>query len=97
MESITVADDVRQTPPTVLYAPTWVGPYADSTVYSLPVGVPIVQALLDRGCRVIFRAHPLNYRSPPASSSSRTSRPCSPPTPRPPDASTSGGRTPRAR
>jgi CDP-glycerol glycerophosphotransferase (TagB/SpsB family) len=47
--------------PTVLYAPTWIGPFADSAVYSLPVGVPIVQALLDRGCRVIFRAHPLNY------------------------------------
>jgi hypothetical protein len=50
--------------PTVLYAPTWIGPFADSAVYSLPVGVPLVRALLDRGCRVVFRAHPLNYRSP---------------------------------
>jgi hypothetical protein len=48
--------------PTVLYAPTWQGPYADSRVYSLPVGLPIVEALLERGVRVIFRAHPFNYR-----------------------------------
>ena len=50
--------------PTVLYAPTWVGPFADSNVYSLPLGVEIVSALLAHGCTVIFRAHPLNYRSP---------------------------------
>jgi CDP-glycerol glycerophosphotransferase (TagB/SpsB family) len=31
-------------------------------VYSLPVGTTIVQALLERGARVIFRAHPFNYR-----------------------------------
>ncbi len=52
--------------PTVLYAPTWQGPYADSRVYSLPVGRQIVQALLDRGVRVIFRAHPFNHRFPAA-------------------------------
>lgn len=51
---------------TVLYAPTWRGPYADTAVYSLPLGVDIVQALLDRGCTVIFRAHPFNYRYPDA-------------------------------
>ncbi|MGP5194599.1 CDP-glycerol glycerophosphotransferase family protein [Arthrobacter rhombi] len=51
---------------TVLYAPTWRGPYADTAVYSLPIGVEIVQALLDRGCTVIFRAHPFNYRYPDA-------------------------------
>ncbi|MGP5318963.1 CDP-glycerol glycerophosphotransferase family protein [Arthrobacter rhombi] len=51
---------------TVLYAPTWRGPYADTAVYSLPLGVEIVQALLDRGCTVIFRAHPFNYRYPDA-------------------------------
>lgn len=50
--------------PTVLYAPTWVGPFADSDVYSLPLGVEIVSALIAHGCTVIFRAHPLNYRSP---------------------------------
>ena len=51
---------------TVLYAPTWRGPYADSRVYSLPIGERIVRGLLDRGVRVIFRAHPLNYTFPEA-------------------------------
>lgn len=51
---------------TVLYAPTWRGPYADSRVYSLPVGPEIVKALLARGCRVVFRAHPFNERFPEA-------------------------------
>ncbi|WP_375432129.1 CDP-glycerol glycerophosphotransferase family protein [uncultured Friedmanniella sp.] len=54
----------EQQPPTVLYAPTWQGPYADTRVYSLPLGQQIVQALLDRGVRVVFRAHPFNYRYP---------------------------------
>lgn len=47
---------------TVLYAPTWKGAYQDSELYSLPRGTEIVQSLLDEGCTVIFRAHPLNYR-----------------------------------
>jgi CDP-glycerol glycerophosphotransferase (TagB/SpsB family) len=47
---------------TVLYAPTWKGAYQDSELYSLPRGTEIVQRLIDRGCTVIFRAHPLNYR-----------------------------------
>ncbi len=51
-----------QQPPTVLYAPTWQGPYADSRVYSLPQGAEIVAALLEREVRVVFRAHPFNYR-----------------------------------
>ena len=51
---------------TVLYAPTWRGPYADSEVYSLPRGEEIVKALLKRGVRVIFRSHPFNYRFPDA-------------------------------
>ena len=46
----------------MLYAPTWQGPFADSRVYSLPVGRQIVEQLLARGARVIFRAHPFNYR-----------------------------------
>lgn len=46
---------------TVLYAPTWVGPYKDTEVYSLPVGEELVRRLLQRDVRVIFRAHPLNY------------------------------------
>ena len=49
-------------PPTVLYAPTWQGPYADTRVYSLPLGRQIVEHLLERGVRVIFRPHPLNRR-----------------------------------
>jgi CDP-glycerol glycerophosphotransferase (TagB/SpsB family) len=53
-------------PRTVLYAPTWVGPFADSNVYSLPVGKDIVAAVVARGCRVVFRAHPLNYGFPEA-------------------------------
>ena len=48
----------------MLYAPTWRGPYADSRVYSLPMGERIVRGLLDRGVRVVFRAHPFNYRFP---------------------------------
>lgn len=52
----------EQQPPTVLYAPTWQGPYADTRVYSLPLGTAIVTALLKRGVRVVFRAHPFNYR-----------------------------------
>ncbi len=51
---------------TVLYAPTWRGPYADSEVYSLPRGEEIVKALLKREVRVIFRSHPFNYRFPDA-------------------------------
>lgn len=50
--------------PTVLYAPTWQGPYADSRVYSLPVGADLVRTLLERGVRVIFRPHPFNHRFP---------------------------------
>jgi CDP-glycerol glycerophosphotransferase (TagB/SpsB family) len=49
-------------PPTVLYAPTWQGPFSDSRVFSLPSGRQIVEALLARGARVVFRAHPFNYR-----------------------------------
>ena len=49
-------------PPTVLYAPTWQGPFSDSRVFSLPLGRQIVEALLARGARVVFRAHPFNYR-----------------------------------
>jgi CDP-glycerol glycerophosphotransferase (TagB/SpsB family) len=52
----------EQQPPTVLYAPTWQGPYADSRLFSLPIGREIVEHLLARGARVIFRAHPFNYR-----------------------------------
>lgn len=54
----------RREEKTVLYAPTWRGPYDDTRVYSLPHGRRIVEALLERGCTVIFRAHNLNYDFP---------------------------------
>ncbi|MDR2381548.1 MAG: CDP-glycerol glycerophosphotransferase family protein, partial [Bifidobacteriaceae bacterium] len=44
--------------PTALYAPTWWGNTQDSNYTSLPKGLLIVQALLDRGCTVVFRPHP---------------------------------------
>lgn len=44
--------------PTVLYAPTWTGHYADANYSSLPIAVELVQALLDRGATVILRHHP---------------------------------------
>lgn len=48
--------------PTVLYSPTWSGFYDDSDYSSLSAGPAIVQALLDRGCTVIFRPHPYARR-----------------------------------
>lgn len=54
-----IAVGARRVPanPTVLYAPTW--RHADDTlnVSSLAVADRIVQALLDRGCTVVFRRH----------------------------------------
>jgi len=50
--------------PTALYAPTWGGSYADSDYCSLPIGHLIVQALLRRGFRVVFRPHPYTGRYP---------------------------------
>lgn len=52
----------KQSPPkkkskTVLYAPTWRHADDDLNVSSLAVADQIVQALLDRGCTVIFRRH----------------------------------------
>ena len=48
----------------VLYAPTWFGYLEDSRYSSLPVGARLVQALVDRGCAVVFRAHPWIRRTP---------------------------------
>lgn len=48
--------------PTVFYAPTWRGGVKDMSFSSLSSGVAIVQALIDRGVRVIFRPHPLSIR-----------------------------------
>jgi len=44
--------------PVILYAPTWCGSDESANFSSLHLGVPIVQALLDRGGTVIFRPHP---------------------------------------
>lgn len=51
-----------RTPLTVLYAPTWGGFFADSNLSSLPIGQQIVDELLARGCRVIFRPHAFTDR-----------------------------------
>lgn len=50
--------------PTVLYAPTWIGLHKDANYSSLPVGEQIVRALLERGCRVVFRPHPFAMQHP---------------------------------
>jgi hypothetical protein len=56
-EGIVPASGPVPRPATVLYAPTW--RHADDTlnVSSLAVADSIVQALLDRGCTVVFRRH----------------------------------------
>ncbi|WP_460447781.1 CDP-glycerol glycerophosphotransferase family protein, partial [Angustibacter aerolatus] len=50
--------------PTVLYAPTWRGDAEATELYSLPHAAAIVQALLDRGVRVVFRPHPYSKDHP---------------------------------
>lgn len=50
------------TAPTVLYSPTWSGFYEDSNYSSLSAGRRIVEALLARGCTVVFRPHPYSGR-----------------------------------
>lgn len=45
-------------PPTVLYTPTWAGLTSDVDYSSLSEGRRIVEALLRREVRVIFRSHP---------------------------------------
>lgn len=59
-----VPDNVAPLPghTTVLYAPTWRGGVRDMTFSSLDHGAQIVQALIDRGVRVIFRPHPFSLR-----------------------------------
>ena len=49
--------------PTVLYAPTWSGFYADTNYSSLSIGRAMIENLLRRGCRVIFRPHPYTHRN----------------------------------
>ena len=48
--------------PTVLYSPTWSGFYEDSNYSSLPAGRRITEALLARGCTVVFRPHPYSFK-----------------------------------
>lgn len=49
--------------PSAFYAPTWSGFYQDSNYSSLSIGPQMIRALLDRGCRVVFRPHPYSRRS----------------------------------
>jgi len=49
--------------PLVLYAPTWHGKKEDVDFSSLTVGAEIVRSLIERGCDVIFRPHPLSSRT----------------------------------
>lgn len=48
---------------TVLYAPTWEGHFADTNYSSVAVAPPIIDELVRRGQRVIFRPHPYSYRN----------------------------------
>lgn len=50
--------------PSVLYAPTWLGYQAETNYSSLAAGPTIIQGLLDRSCRVVFRPHPYSSRDP---------------------------------
>jgi hypothetical protein len=49
---------------TVLYAPTWTGVYTDQNLSSMSKAQEIVEQLMENGFRVIFRPHPLSYKSP---------------------------------
>src|SRR5690606_40025634 len=48
--------------PVVLYAPTWMGLHSYDNSTSLPVAPAMVQRLVERGVRVIFRPHPLSRK-----------------------------------
>jgi predicted esterase len=56
-EGITTGGRRMPKPPTVLYAPTWRHADDSLNVSSLAVADRLVQALLDRGCTVVFRRH----------------------------------------
>ncbi len=64
LENVKVAEPsaAKRQPPTVLYTPTWSGNFEDSDYCSLSAGPHIVQELLARGCRVVFRPHPFARR-----------------------------------
>jgi hypothetical protein len=58
------AQAARTGAPVVLYAPTWRGQYEDSDFCSLPNAVPIFEALVAAGARVISRPHPFSVSDP---------------------------------
>ena len=54
---------IRDKPtPTVLYAPTWMGDFQDSSYTSLLYARSLIELLIERGCTVIFRPHPFTNR-----------------------------------
>ena len=63
IETIMVRDEPLPpgTPRTVLYAPTWKGGRPSTNYSSLPNGLTMIKAVLERGSTVIFRPHPLSY------------------------------------
>lgn len=63
IESIMVRDEplAPGSPRTILYAPTWKGGRPSTNYSSLPNGLAMVSAVLERGSTVVFRPHPLSY------------------------------------
>lgn len=63
IESIMVRDEPLPagSPRTILYAPTWKGGRPSTNYSSLPNGLTMITAVLERGSTVIFRPHPLSY------------------------------------
>ena len=63
IEAIDVRDEPLPagTARTVLYAPTWKGGRPSTNYSSLPNGLTMIKALLERGSTVVFRPHPLSY------------------------------------
>jgi CDP-glycerol glycerophosphotransferase (TagB/SpsB family) len=57
------APPAPEAPRTVLYAPTWRGGRPSTNYSSLPVGLDIVRALIERGATVVFRPHPVSYEN----------------------------------
>ncbi|WP_018157430.1 CDP-glycerol glycerophosphotransferase family protein [Demetria terragena] len=64
VEDIEVDHGVRTGPTTVLYAPTWRGHSEVASYSSIPGVVALFESLIARGCRVVFRPHPLSYKDP---------------------------------
>lgn len=63
IESIMVRDEPLPpgSPRTILYAPTWKGGRPSTNYSSLPNGLAMITAVLQRGSTVVFRPHPLSY------------------------------------